>query len=197
MARVASIQNPYSLLNRNCCHFAEALCAGLGVEGAIPPWINRAATVGASVAQLAAAPVAAATAAAAAAGMNLPSTQAGGGNPLDMLLGGLGQAFTGVAAQMSASGGGAGLANAANAFFAAQTGAERQEVARSVASQVASGGEGAPGMPVVHTQGTPRRVPHGKGPAEHAPGTSGGRCQTAGSGCSARRRGSRAPTYQP
>ena len=131
----------YHLLNRNCCHFAEAMCVGLGVKGTLPPWINRAANVGATAATAArhmisdpVAAVGAATALAASHGVSLPPEL---GNTLEMLLGGAAQAFSGVAAQMSAEGGlvvaGGGLASAAGALLSAQTGPERREV-RSLAA---------------------------------------------------------------
>lgn len=34
----------YNILERNCCHFAIALCNELGVEESVPPWINALAT---------------------------------------------------------------------------------------------------------------------------------------------------------
>lgn len=40
----------YNLLRRNCCHFSDALCRGLGV-GPIPPWVLHLADVGASMVQ--------------------------------------------------------------------------------------------------------------------------------------------------
>lgn len=33
----------YSLLTRNCVHFCEELCAGLGCTDSVPPWVNAAA----------------------------------------------------------------------------------------------------------------------------------------------------------
>jgi len=38
----------YDLLSRNCCHFSDALCRGLGV-GTIPEWLLRMASAAASV----------------------------------------------------------------------------------------------------------------------------------------------------
>lgn len=38
----------YSLLTRNCCHFAEDLCQRLGV-GELPPWVHRLHRVGDSI----------------------------------------------------------------------------------------------------------------------------------------------------
>lgn len=38
----------YSLLTRNCCHFAEDLCQQLGV-GSLPPWVHRLHRVGDSI----------------------------------------------------------------------------------------------------------------------------------------------------
>lgn len=41
----------YSLLTRNCCHFAEELCQALGV-GSLPAWVHRLHRVGDSLAKV-------------------------------------------------------------------------------------------------------------------------------------------------